>query len=588
MPGRIPQTFIDDLLARTDIVDIVDNFVSLRKGGKNFLGLCPFHDEKTPSFTVSQEKQFYHCFGCGANGTAISFLMDYNRMEFLEVIEDLASKAGLEVPHEGGQLSSNDGLTELYELMELIVRYYRTQLKDHPESKRAIDYLKNRGITGELASTFELGYAPPGWDNLITNFGASQEALNRLDKLGMIILRNTGGGYYDRFRDRIIYPIRDHRSRIIGFGGRTLGDDNPKYLNSPETPIFHKGRELYGLPQAKQLSKENQKIFVVEGYMDVLALAQFDIPNVVATLGVACTADHLNRLYRYVDQVIFCFDGDEAGKNAAWRAMEISLPFLQDGKQAFFIFMPDGIDPDDFVRQNGRDFFEDQANMVPLSDYLLNTLKTNIDLDNREGRSSFVDKATPYISMLPMGALRQMLMSDLAEMAKIPVKNIEPLVPEVKNTKRIQRFATKSMSSSGSRTPVTIIIEILLARPELARLIETPSELDEIPDPGVSFLREIVELIHSRPDVNCAGIIENWRGSKYENRLKQIAADSDERITALSDPEIELLNSLALLKKKRDIKSRQILPNKRPSELSDEERAQWLQAGNHLNKNPKK
>jgi DNA primase len=588
MPGRIPQTFIDDLLARTDIVDIVDNFVSLRKGGKNFLGLCPFHDEKTPSFTVSQEKQFYHCFGCGANGTAISFLMDYNRMEFLEVIEDLASKAGLEVPHEGGQLSSNDGLTELYELMELIVRYYRTQLKDHPESKRAIDYLKNRGITGELASTFELGYAPPGWDNLITNFGASQEALNRLDKLGMIILRNTGGGYYDRFRDRIIYPIRDHRSRIIGFGGRTLGDDNPKYLNSPETPIFHKGRELYGLPQAKQLSKENQKIFVVEGYMDVLALAQFDIPNVVATLGVACTADHLNRLYRYVDQVIFCFDGDEAGKNAAWRAMEISLPFLQDGKQAFFIFMPDGIDPDDFVRQNGRDFFEDQANMVPLSDYLLNTLKTNIDLDNREGRSSFVDKATPYISMLPMGALRQMLMSDLAEMAKIPVKNIEPLVPEVKNTKRIQRFATKSMSSSGSRTPVTIIIEILLARPELARLIETPSELDEIPDPGVSFLREIVELIHSRPDVNCAGIIENWRGSKYENRLKQIAADSDERITALSDPEIELLNSLALLKKKRDIKSRQILPNKRPSELSDAERAQWLQAGNHLNKNPKK
>ena len=586
--NKIPQHVIDQIRDTAEIYDIVSEYVDLQQRGNNFFGLCPFHNEKTPSFSISPNKEIFHCFGCGANGTAISFLMDYNRMEFLEVIEDLASKAGLEVPHEGGQLSSNDGLTELYELMELIVRYYRTQLKDHPESKRAIDYLKNRGITGELASTFELGYAPPGWDNLITNFGASQEALNRLDKLGMIILRNTGGGYYDRFRDRIIYPIRDHRSRIIGFGGRTLGDDNPKYLNSPETPIFHKGRELYGLPQAKQLSKENQKIFVVEGYMDVLALAQFDIPNVVATLGVACTADHLNRLYRYVDQVIFCFDGDEAGKNAAWRAMEISLPFLQDGKQAFFIFMPDGIDPDDFVRQNGRDFFEDQANMVPLSDYLLNTLKTNIDLDNREGRSSFVDKATPYISMLPMGALRQMLMSDLAEMAKIPVKNIEPLVPEVKNTKRIQRFATKSMSSSGSRTPVTIIIEILLARPELARLIETPSELDEIPDPGVSFLREIVELIHSRPDVSCAGIIENWRGSKYENRLKQIAADSDERITALSDPEIELLNSLALLKKKRDIKSRQILPNKRPSELSDEERAQWLQAGNHLNKNPKK
>lgn len=576
MSGRIPQTFIDDILARTDIVDIVENVVSLRKGGKNYLGLCPFHDEKTPSFTVSPDKQFYHCFGCGASGTAITFLMEYNRMEFLEAIEDLAGKAGLEIPREaGGAMRKQEGNTEFYELMELMVRYYRKQLKEHPQAGRAVDYLKNRGITGELASGFELGYAPPGWDNLLKNFGSSPDARTRLEKLGMIIQRNES--YYDRFRDRIIYPIRDYRGRVIGFGGRTLGDDTPKYLNSPETPIFHKGRELYGLYQARQKTGTLERIYVVEGYMDVLALAQFDIPNVVATLGVAASSDHLNRLFRYVNQVVFCFDGDEAGRNAAWRAMEIALPYLRDGRQAFFMFMPDGVDPDDFIREHGNAAFNRTDGLVPLSDYLLDTLKDRNDLSTREGRSRLIDQATPYIGLLPQGALKQLLLADLAQLARTPAENIEPLLP-VDN--KIFRNHTVTPRGQHARTPVTIIIELLLSRPDLAGLIADPTELDQTSAPGSGFLREVVELIHTRPDINCAGIIENWRGSKYEGRLRQIAADSDERVGLLTDPEKELLDTLSLLKRHRDRQFRQKLTTiNSMSDLSDEQKAQLRLAG---------
>ncbi|NNE38193.1 MAG: DNA primase, partial [Gammaproteobacteria bacterium] len=411
MPGRIPQSFIDDLLARTDIVDVIDNYVSLKKGGKNYLGLCPFHDEKTPSFTVSPDKQFYHCFGCGANGTAIGFLMEYNRMDFPEVVEDLASKAGLEVPREGGNLNSNDGTSESYELMELIVKYFRDQLKEHTGSQQAVDYLKGRGISGEIAAKYELGYAPPGWDNLLKKFGGSRDSQTRLEKLGMVITRDSGG-QYDRFRDRIMYPIRDYRGRVVGFGGRTLGDDTPKYLNSPETIIFHKGRELYGLFQARQKLKETNRIFVVEGYMDVIALAQFQITNAVATLGVAATSDHLHRIYRNVNQVVFCFDGDEAGRTAAWRAMEIALTFLREGNQAFFIFMPDGKDPDDFVREHGNEFFQDHDNFIPLSDYLFSNLTSKVDLKTREGRSQLIDLATPLIAKIPQGGFKQLITSD--------------------------------------------------------------------------------------------------------------------------------------------------------------------------------
>ncbi|MEX2354095.1 MAG: DNA primase [Gammaproteobacteria bacterium] len=572
MSGRIPQAFIDDLLARTDIIDIIDSYIPLRKAGKNYQALCPFHDEKTPSFTVSHEKQFYHCFGCGANGSAIGFLMDFNHMEFVEAVEELAGKAGLDVPREGGTSSVKDeGLTELYELMELIIRHYRDQLRGHPDAQRAIDYLKGRGISGELAARFELGYAPANWDSLIKHFGQSDTALKRLARLGMVIQRDDSNGYYDRFRERIMFPIRDHRGRAIGFGGRILGDGNPKYLNSPETPVFHKGREVYGLYQAKHGVKQVQRLFVVEGYMDVLALVQHDIPNAVATLGTAVTTDHLHRLFRYSSQLVFCFDGDEAGKKAAWRALEISLPLLRDGRQAFFMFMPEGLDPDDFVRQNGQQAFEDPRNFVPLSDYLLNTLKSGNDLGTREGRSRLVDEAIPLVSRLPQGGLRQILLQDISEIAITGVEHIEPLFQKDKNPVKYQSI--KKSSHNQGRTPVTVMIELLLYRPQLAILIEDPGELDDIPVPGIPFLKELLELVHSRPNLNCASIIENWRGSRYEARLREIAANSDDRIAALTDPESEMLDAMETLKKQRDKQIRKKLSNiRRMSDLSDEDR----------------
>ncbi len=574
MSGRIPQSFIDDLLARTDIIDIINTFVPLRKAGKNYQALCPFHDEKSPSFSVSQDKQFYHCFGCGASGTAISFLMEYNRMEFIEAVEELANRAGVEVPRDGSKPAAEDGLTELYELMELIVRFFRQQLREHPQANRAVDYLKQRGLTGEVAGHFELGYAPPGWDNLIKQFGLSDAAQARLGKIGMTIQRSdTGKGFYDRFRDRIMFPIRDHRGRAIGFGGRTLGDEKPKYLNSPETPLFHKGRELYGLYQAKHLAKQLPRLFVVEGYMDVVALVQHGITNVVATLGTAVTADHLNRIFRNTDQVIFCFDGDEAGRNAAWRALEITLPLLRDGKQAWFRFMPDGYDPDDFVREKGRDSFEDAAGFIPLSEYLMNTLKARNDLSSREGRSRLVDTAVPLISELPQGALRQILLRDVASLAKTPTEDIEPLLHN--QNKAPGRSTLKRPVGNKERNAVTAIIELILFQPQLAMLIENPAELDDIPVAGTEFLRQLVELVHNRPQLTCAGLIENWRGTRFETRLREIAASSADRTSELTEPDQELLDALDGLRQVRTRQLRQQMTSVvRMSDLSEADKQQ--------------
>jgi len=572
MSGRIPQSFIDDLLARTDIIDVINTFVPLRKAGKNYQALCPFHDEKSPSFSVSPDKQFYHCFGCGVSGTAISFLMEYSRMDFIEAIEELANRAGLEIPRDSSKPATEDNLTELYELMELIVRFYRQQLREHPEANRAVEYLKNRGLSGELAGKFEVGYAPPGWDNLIKQFGQSNAAMIRLGKIGMTIQRNdSGNGYYDRFRDRIMFPIRDHRGRAIGFGGRTLGEEKPKYLNSPETPIFHKGRELYGLYQARHASKQIPRLFVVEGYMDVLALVQNGISNVVATLGTASTPDHLNRIFRNTDQIVFCFDGDEAGRNAAWKAMEIALTFLRDGKQAWFMFMPDGYDPDDFVREKGRSAFDDPDNFMPLSEYLMLTLKSQNDLSTREGRSRLVDQAMPYVSALPHGALRQILLRDIASIARTPVEDIEPLLQ--KSDKNIQKQFKNTQSSGSDRNAVTAIIELLLYRPMLAMLIDDTADIEQIPVAGTPFLRQLVELIQSRPQISCAGIIENWRGTRYEARLRQIAASSGDRTVELTDPERELLDSIARLRNEKDKQIRRKLSNSgRVSNLTDAEK----------------
>lgn len=355
MAGRIPQSFIDDLLVRTDIVELIDSRVRLKKAGKNYQACCPFHNEKSPSFTVSQEKQFYHCFGCGAHGNAIGFVMEYDGLEFPDAIEELASLHGMQVPREqtaGGSSHSQPAVSkDLFELMNQIARFYESNLKNAPQ---AVEYLKGRGLTGEVVKRFNIGYAPGDWDQVRRRFGASRDHEQLLISGGMLIPRDSGPGSYDRFRDRIMFPIRDKRGRVIGFGGRVLGDGTPKYLNSPETPIFHKGRELFGLYEVKQAHKDPRRILVVEGYMDVVALGQYDIDYAVAALGTATTSDHIHTLFRTTAEVVCCYDGDNAGREAAWRALDNALSHLQDGRELKFVFLPDGEDPDSWYARSAR------------------------------------------------------------------------------------------------------------------------------------------------------------------------------------------------------------------------------------------
>lgn len=533
MAGRIPQHFIDDLLARTDIVDVIDGFVPLKRAGKNHQARCPFHEEKTPSFTVSQEKQFYHCFGCGANGTAIGFLMEYSGMGFVEAVEDLAARAGLTIPREEGERVSASGhTTELYELMELVVNYYRKQLKEHPEANRAVSYLKSRGLTGEVAATYELGYAPPGWENLLSALGHSDAARDRLEKIGMLMKREHDG-YYDRFRDRVMFPIRDPRGRAIGFGARVLGDDNPKYLNSPETPIFHKGRELYGLYQARHRQRDLDRLYVVEGYMDVLALAQYGINNAVATLGTAATPEHLDKLFRLTSQLVFCFDGDDAGHKAAWRALELSLPLIREGRQILFRFMPQGEDPDTFIRNHGREGLENEQAMVPLSDHLLGTLKSRFDMKTREGRASLVEAAIPYVQRIPVGALRELLIEDLATLGKMEAQAARNLCRGTPGQNRGPRRKAVPHRQSASLSPVRKAIRLLLNQPALAREIDDLQALQAVDQHGMPFLLELVEYILQRDTTTTANILEHWRGSRYEKHLVELAMDEE----ILTEPE---------------------------------------------------
>ena len=573
MPGRIPQQFIDDLLTRIDIVDVIDGFVPLRKAGKNHQALCPFHDEKTPSFTVSQDKQFYHCFGCGVNGTAITFLMEYGHMEFVEAVEELASRAGLEVPREGGYAKNDDDRTELYEVLELVIEFYRRQLLEHPLAARAVEYLKGRGITGELAARFELGFAPPGWDNLISALGKSDAAIQRLADAGMLVKRDTGG-YYDRFRDRVMFPIRDQRGRAIGFGGRVLDDGTPKYLNSPETPIFHKGRELYGAYQAR--AGKPECLYVVEGYMDALALVQFGVNNVIATLGTAITSDHLDRIFRLTSRVIFCFDVDDAGRQAAWRALETALPILHDGRSVYFRFMPEGDDPDSFVRRLGREEFEAETGRVPLSDYLINSCREKFDLATREGRALFLDALAPFLRKLPASALKRLLLRDIAVLASIDPIDLDTLLAggAADRPTRRQFTGRKPRAGGTDRTLVGQLIRLLLNRPELAQLVRDPAELQGVSLPGTEFVRQLLDLIRSSPGIRCAGIVEHWRGSRYEPRLRELAARGEELDPEKFDLPAEFLSIWnEVLARKGRQRRQELTKVNRLSDLSDEDKS---------------
>ncbi|MDZ4191698.1 DNA primase [Ectopseudomonas chengduensis] len=420
MAGLIPQSFIDDLLNRTDIVDVVSSRIQLKKTGKNYSACCPFHKEKTPSFTVSPDKQFYYCFGCGAGGNALGFVMDHDQLEFPQAIEELAKRAGMDVPREEsgrGHKPRQPVDSPLYPLLNAAAEHYRQALKSHPQRKYAVDYLKGRGLTGEIARDFGIGFAPPGWDNLLKQLGADALQQKVMIDAGLLIENAENGRRYDRFRDRIMFPIRDSRGRVIAFGGRVLGDDKPKYLNSPETPVFHKGQELYGLYEARKHNRDLDEIMVVEGYMDVIALAQQGLRNAVATLGTATSEEHLKRLFRIVPSVLFCFDGDAAGRNAAWRALESTLSSLQDGRRARFLFLPEGEDPDTLVRAEGTDAFRARINQhaQPLADYFFQQLCEEADPRSLEGKAHLVTLAAPLIDKIPGNNLRALMRQRLSE-----------------------------------------------------------------------------------------------------------------------------------------------------------------------------
>jgi DNA primase len=535
MAGRIPQSFIDELLSRTDIVEVIDGRVALKKAGREYKACCPFHNEKTPSFTVSQVKQFYHCFGCGAHGTAISFLMEFDHMDFVEAVEELAHMAGLEVPREAGtRAPAQETTLPLYELLEKVARYYQQQLRSHPQAGRAIGYLKDRGLSGEVVARFGIGFAPPGWDNLLNALGSGAAARRQLLETGLLIERSDGSGVYDRFRDRIQFPIHDRRGRTVGFGGRVLGDETPKYLNSPESALFHKGQELYGLFEARKALRKLERILVVEGYMDVIALAQFDIQYVVATLGTATTTEHLERLYRTVPEVVFCFDGDRAGRAAAWRALENTLPVLRDGREARFLFLPEGEDPDSLVRQIGRERFEAQiAAATHLSDFLFDHLAKGLDLESIDGRARLADIARPLLARLPEGIFAQLMIDRLADIIRTDPERLQPHPPPPQPLSAPQAPA-RTGSSAGGKSLIRQAIELLLYQPSLGAEIEIPPFLEQCNLPGVKLLSELLELTQAQPGLTTGAILERWRERDEARYLYKLARWTPES----RDPEL--------------------------------------------------
>jgi len=519
MRGRIPREFIDELLARLDVVEVIDRRVPLKKAGKDFKACCPFHNEKTPSFTVSRPKQFYHCFGCGVSGTAITFLMEFEHLSFPEAVEELAGEAGLEVPDTGPARSGDNPTLPLLEILGETSRYYKDQLRSHSDASTTIAYLKQRGLTGEIAARFDLGYAPTGWDNLSSTAG-NEEKLDLMVKAGLISKRESGG-HYDRFRARVIFPIHDSKGRVIAFGGRLLDEGEPKYLNSPETPVFHKGSELYNLHRARSAIAQQQVSIVVEGYMDVLALAQHGIDHCVATLGTATTATHLQRLFRLAPSIVFCFDGDRAGRDAAGRALEIALPSLESGRQVSFLFLSDGEDPDSVVRDQGADTFRALIeSATPLPDLLFDTLLNQTDPTRMDGKARLATLARPLISRVPEGPLRELMQQRLSDLTGIAPGGLggSPATPATVPHKR-------SSARSKRLSPMATAISVLVQRPQLAAGLDLPAAVvDTHDDPGVQLLTKVHGLARENPQLTTASLIERFRGNEQQPTLEKLAS----------------------------------------------------------------
>jgi DNA primase len=528
--SRIPQYFIDELIARADIVELIGSRVPLKRQGKEYKACCPFHHEKTPSFTVVPDKQFYHCFGCGAHGTALRFLMDYDHLGFLEAVEELATRVGLEVPREA-QPQRAPATDALYAALERATEFYRRSLA---QSERAREYFKGRGITGETAARFALGYAPDAWDALLRHMGQSDAERARLLQVGLIVERDRKAGqdshgYYDRFRDRVMFPIRDARGRTIGFGGRVLDKGEPKYLNSPETELFHKGRELYGLYEARQASRTLTRILVVEGYMDVVRLHQAGITYAVATLGTATTPEHLQRIFRICNEVVFCFDGDRAGRAAAWRALENSLGQVREGRQIRFLFLPEGHDPDSLVGEEGKERFEARLqNALTLSEYFLKHLSAQVDIDTVDGRARLGQLAKPLLERIPAGLYRELLSDEVAKLVRIDrtryVKSMgvdELPEGDALKGRPVQRRVPRP--AAGNRNPVRLAIHLLVHYPQIADNVSVPAGIETLERPGIPLLLELLHSLKERPCPTTGALLERWRERPDVGHLAKLA-----------------------------------------------------------------
>ncbi|WKJ91115.1 DNA primase [Methylomonas montana] len=520
MSGRIPRQFIDDLLVRIDIVDLIDSRVPLKKSGSNFTARCPFHTEKTPSFSVNRSRQIYHCFGCGASGNAIGFLMEFNHLGFVEAVEDLAAFAGVDVPRElvdsGTAGADRKNVSHVYDVLAGVAVFYAEQLRANAEGRRAVEYLKTRGVSGEVARDFLLGYAPDKWDALVARFGREE-----LIEAGMLVVKEDGKAY-DRFRGRLMFPIRDKRKRVVGFGGRVLDDSLPKYLNSPETAVFSKSKELYGLYELLERNSKPERILVVEGYMDVIALAQFGISNAVAALGTATSKTQIDLLFRFTSELVFCFDGDNAGRQAAWKAAEAALPCLRDGRQIKIMLLPQGHDPDSLLRmENLSPFMERIRSAQVLSDYFFENIAGVLDLTTVEGRSQLLATAKPALEKVPAGFFREMMFARLQELTSTRV-----VVDVAENQTRLKSKFNSGKSTQSPRVSLTRkVIALLLQHPHLASLVERQGvRLDELSFAGIELLRDILRLIALEKPENSAILLEAYRGSSQEKAVKALVS----------------------------------------------------------------
>ncbi len=507
MSGRIPREFIDDLLVRVDIVDLINSHVPLSKKGNDYWARCPFHSENSPSFSVSQKKQFYHCFGCGANGNAIGFLMEFSHLDFVEAIEDLAGFSGIDVPREAvAYRKEKQDYSALYSTLEQVAVFYVEQLRNTSQGAVAVDYLKDRGLSGDVAKEFSLGYATNDWKALSSRFD---------EKLLMDagVLGSKNGRSYDRFRGRLIFPIRDKRKRTIGFGGRVLDESLPKYLNSPETAVFSKGRELYGLSELLEKNSKPERILIVEGYMDVLALAQFGVSYSVAALGTATSKMHLDLLFRFTSELVFCFDGDVAGRKAAWRAVEASFPSLKDGRQVRIMLLPEGRDPDSLIREQGVEGFEGKIEgALALSDYFFNYIGKDVDMETIEGRSLLMARAKPHIEKIPAGYFREMMFGRLEQESSGRALGV------LKPPAILTGSPRKKRAGGGVKaSPVRIVVAFLLQNPLLKEVFDQKElDLSKMVLPGVDVLKDVLQAIEKIKPANSAVLMEYFRGKPNE------------------------------------------------------------------------